>query len=165
MACAEMTRRRAAIGKVKRRPYVFRNKKLKIARQIRRDIVTMIPHQPAQSSNCLFLPASAARDAVFHGPVHCDPSSQIDRRDRFCILPGNMPRRWPQCPTHARRGFFPPEGTAPRAAPATPAKGHPKKDATPGLDCSSVRSVKGSALQTVLPLRCSGAVRTRASTA
>ena len=116
---------------------MFQEQKIKeIARQIRRDIVTMIHAAGSGHPGGSLSAADLLATLYFTDQFRCDPSSpNWAERDRFILSKGHTaPVIYSVL---ARRGFFPPEELLTLRRFGSRLQGHPKKDATPGLDCSS----------------------------
>lgn len=107
-----------------------------IARQIRRDIVTMTHAAGSGHPGGSLSAADLLAALYFTDQFRCDPSNpDWDERDRFILSKGHTaPVMYSVL---ARRGFFPPEELTTLRQLGSRLQGHPKKDATPGLDCSS----------------------------
>ena len=113
---------------------MFQEQKIKeIARQIRRDIVTMIHAAGSGHPGGSLSAADLLATLYFKDQFRCDPSSpNWAERDRFILSKGHTaPVIYSVL---ARRGFFPPEELLTLRRFGSRLQGHPKKDATPGLE-------------------------------
>lgn len=106
------------------------------ALQIRRDIVTMVHAAGSGHPGGSLSAADLVAALYFSDLFRCDPANpDWEERDRFILSKGHTaPVLYSAL---ARRGFFPPEELTSLRRLNSRLQGHPKRGATPGLDCSS----------------------------
>lgn len=106
------------------------------ARQIRRDIVTMIHTAGSGHPGGSLSSADLLATLYFTDQFRCDPANPTwHDRDRFILSKGHTaPVLYSVL---ARRGFFPPDELLTLRKFGSRLQGHPKKGTIPGLDCSS----------------------------
>ena len=107
-----------------------------LARDIRRDIVTMIYHAGSGHPGGSLSAAEILTALYFTDRFHCDPANPgWPERDRFFLSKGHVaPVLYSVL---ARRGFFPLETLDTLRQLDSTLQGHPNAHKTPGLDCSS----------------------------
>ena len=105
------------------------------ARTVRGDILTMI-HQAGSGHPGGSLSAAEIMTALYFDVMKLDPENpEWDGRDRFILSKGHVaPVLYSVL---ARRGFFPVEELGTLRKLGSILQGHPHKQSTPGLDCSS----------------------------
>lgn len=106
------------------------------ALQIRRDILTMVHAAGSGHPGGSLSAADLVAALYFSDMFRCDPNHPdwMDR-DRFILSKGHTaPVLYSAL---ARRGFFPPGELLTLRRLDSRLQGHPKRGATPGLDCSS----------------------------
>lgn len=111
------------------------NELVKMTQTVRRDIVTMI-HEAGSGHPGGSLSAAELMTALYFSVMKLDPENlEWEDRDRFILSKGHVaPVVYSVL---ARRGFFPVEELHTLRKLGSILQGHPHKEHTPGLDCSS----------------------------
>lgn len=111
------------------------NELVKMTQTVRRDIVTMI-HEAGSGHPGGSLSAAELMTALYFSVMKLDPENpEWEDRDRFILSKGHVaPVVYSVL---ARRGFFPVEELHTLRKLGSILQGHPHREHTPGLDCSS----------------------------
>lgn len=111
------------------------NELVKMTQTVRRDIVTMI-HEAGSGHPGGSLSAAELMTALYFSVMKLDPKNpEWEDRDRFILSKGHVaPVVYSVL---ARRGFFPVEELHTLRKLGSILQGHPHREHTPGLDCSS----------------------------